>query len=153
LLEPAWPQIIALYAWIDGPKGLLLGLYMTTLKGQKLDGRQPLASLSTANGIKISNKADLASGILLGVTALVRDEDDPTSPGGIMGISLNFMQVPSSTALAVDMPWINIDDIVFRCASGAAACTCQPAVDLGGAAAALVPRQLSSPCTWPGVQA
>jgi hypothetical protein len=103
--------------WTDGPKGLLLAMSMTTNKGNTLNGNPAqLSSYASSATLKLK-EPDLASGILLGITAALRDQKDPTSPEGIMALSFNFMQTPSSTALAVDMPWINIDDLEFRCAA------------------------------------
>jgi hypothetical protein len=103
--------------WTDGPKGLLLAMYMTTDKGNTLNGNPGKLSSYEASATLKLGKNDMASGILLGITAALRNQKDPTSPEGIMALSFNFMQMPSSTALAVDMPWINIDDLEFRCAA------------------------------------
>jgi hypothetical protein len=76
---------------------------MITSAKQKLNG---------AGDRELSNavlKADkLASGVLLGVTAATRGAKEL-----LAAISFNFLELPSSSAMAVDMPTINLASLVF----------------------------------------
>jgi hypothetical protein len=79
------------------------GVYILTSTSQRFNGGggRSVASL-TLKG------ADLGTGLLLGVTAAMQPETELLS-----AISFNFLEVPVSSAIAIDMPSIAIEELVF----------------------------------------
>ncbi len=99
----AGEKITTIYLWTDSASATVQGIYMITSAKQKLNG---------AGDRKLSGaglKADkLASGVLLGITAATRGAEQL-----LAAISFNFLELPSSSAMAVDMPAINLASLVF----------------------------------------
>jgi hypothetical protein len=105
---PADEKIKELRIWTDTAIGnpVLQGIYIVTSSNQRLDGRQ--GRLLTEADM-IVKAPDLATGVLLGITAAQKARTEVLS-----AIGFNFLKVPTSSAISVDMPSINIDALEFK---------------------------------------
>jgi hypothetical protein len=98
-----------LYIWTDSAAGTVEALQILT-EGEKLldarGGRGP----NTAT-VKIIGRRNLGTGILMGVAAAVISgtEDDELS-----AISFTFLRPLASMAVAVDMPAIDLESLVYK---------------------------------------
>ncbi len=92
-----------LYLWSNA--AVVEGVHIITSSKQKLSGGGGRSLNRASLAVKAAN---LATGVLLGITAA-------TAPNSVQltAISFNFLQLPTSAAIAVDMPSIAIDELVF----------------------------------------
>jgi hypothetical protein len=105
---PTGEKIVELRIWTDTTinNPVLQGIYMVTSRNQRLDGRQGRLMTEADVIVKAPN---LTTGVLLGVTAAQKARTEVLS-----AIGFNFLKVPTSSAIAVDMPSINIDALEFK---------------------------------------
>jgi hypothetical protein len=108
---PADEKIKELRIWTDASvtNPVIKGIYILTSRNQQLDARQDLQRLLLTKADVIVKAPDLATGVLLGITAAQKDQTEVLS-----AISFNFLKVPNSSAISVDMPSINIDALEFK---------------------------------------
>jgi hypothetical protein len=105
-LVPAGEKIKELYLWTDLANRTVQGVYIVTTTMQKLRGYGDRSLTQASLVVKSPN---LATGILFGVTAATKPATEV-----LAAISFNFLLVPISSAIAVDMPSINIEELEFR---------------------------------------
>ena len=106
--SPAGERVKELHLWTDPVEGVLEGVYMITSRPQT--GRLNGAGNRSLSRTTLSVKGDdLATGVLLGVTAAMKPGSEQ-----LAAISFEFLRVPVSSAIAVDMPSIAIEELVFK---------------------------------------
>jgi hypothetical protein len=112
LLHPVAPlgpdeKIKELRIWTDTANTVVQGVYIVTTSGKRLNGGGVGRLLTEAD--VVVKAPDLATGVLLGVTVATKPKTEVLS-----AISFNFLKVPTSSAIAIDMPSININELEFR---------------------------------------
>jgi hypothetical protein len=86
---------------------VLQGIYIVTIRAQTLNGAGTGRMLTKAT--LVVKYGNLGTGVLLGVTAASQPDSQLLS-----AVSFNFLQPPISSAIAVDMPSVAIEELVFR---------------------------------------
>ena len=103
-------QVKDLYLWTNATTAVVQGIYITMTSSAS-------ARLAASNGWPLAQPSlkrsgsDLGTGLLLGITAAVAAAG-PTLAFSAIGFT--FLMPPVSTALAVDVPAINIDSMQFE---------------------------------------
>ncbi len=104
LLCDAGEKIKELRVWTDPASAVIQGIHMLTSTPKELDGRPAGLLLTSASVTK--RGAELGTAILLGVAAAEK-------PGSklLSAISFTFLVVPTSSAISVDMPNIDLTQL------------------------------------------
>jgi hypothetical protein len=102
---PAGGRIKSLYLWINAQDGTMVGMYLRLMTGERLDlsgGRRlDQAALALVDGA-------LGTGLLLGATAAQMSGSQALS-----ALSFSLLKQPASAAMAIDMPTINMESLLF----------------------------------------
>jgi hypothetical protein len=100
-------RVEALYIWTNSSTVTVKGVLMVLTSGAELQGGQ--GGQPTQATLRLDKPGQLGTGLLIGVAGAVKPGTEVLS-----AISFVFMQPPMSSAVAVDMPKISIEDVVFK---------------------------------------
>jgi hypothetical protein len=99
-------KVTALYVWTNSTQMRVQGIQIKMSSGIRLNGAQ--GRLPTQASLRLDKPGDLGSGLLLGVVGSAKPGSEVLS-----AVGFSFLQLPMSSAIAVDMPSIAIEEVVF----------------------------------------
>ena len=100
-------RVTEVFIWTDSSLMRVQGVAMKLASGARLDGGQ--GRRATEAQVQLDQPGDLGSGLLLGVAAAAKPGDKVLS-----AVAFAFLKPPVSSAMAVDMPSIDIEAAAFK---------------------------------------